>query len=85
MGGFRDDVGIPHVRVVHWNLRIQGKWMHEQEDIFALLRMAERGNLKLGKSAGMMTVGAFSLEEWEKAFDVAAERAGMGESVVITP
>ena len=63
MGGFRDDTGIPHVRVMHWNLRIQGKWMHEQEDIFALLRMVERVNLKLGKSAGMMTVGALSLEE----------------------
>ena len=63
MGGFRDDMGIPHVRVMHWNLRIQGKWMHEQEDIFALLRMVERVNLKLGKSAGMMTVGALSLEE----------------------
>lgn len=85
MGGIRDDVGIPHVRVMHWNLRIQGKWMYEREGIFAPLKMVERGNLKLGKSAGMMTIGTFSLEEWEKAFDVAAERAGMGESVVIAP
>ena len=53
--------------------------------IFLLCLGWLRGNLKLGKSAGMMTVEAFSLEEWEKVFDVAAERAGMGESVVITP
>lgn len=59
--------------------------MYEREDIFAPLKMVERGSLKLGKSTGMMTVGTFPLEEWEKAFDVAAERAGMGESVVITP
>ena len=59
--------------------------MYEREDIFALLKMVERGNPKLGKSAGVMTVGAFSLEGWEKAFDVAAERARMGESAVITP
>ncbi|OCL02288.1 GroES-like protein [Glonium stellatum] len=85
MGGIRDDVSIPHSTVMHGNLRIQGKWMYEREDIFALLKLVQRGNLKLTEGAGMVTVGAFPLEEWEKAFDLAAQKAGMGEMVLIMP
>ena len=37
--------------------------MYKQEDIFALLKIVKKRNLKLGKSGGIITIGDFLLEE----------------------
>ena len=85
MGGIREDISISHHVVMHNNLQLRGKWMYERDDIGALIKMIEIGALKLGEKAGVKAVGKFTLEEWEKAFDVAAENPGMGLVVVIAP
>ena len=85
MGGIMDDVPIPHSMVMHRNLTLKGKWMFEREDIKGMIKLVENGVLKLGKGAGLRTVGKFELEDWDKAFTAAEENAGMGESTVITP
>lgn len=85
MGGIQEDLAIPHVAVVHRNLQLRGKWMYEREDIRSLIRMVEVGVLKLGERGGVKVVGKFGLEDWEQAFDMAAENAGMGLQTLITP
>lgn len=85
MGGLMGDVAIPHAAVMFRDLTIKGKWMYEREDIYRLIRMVESGVLKLGKGAGIQTINRFPLNEWQQAFDAAAERGGPWEKVAIIP
>lgn len=79
------DIPIPHVMIVHRNMRLYGKWMYERSDIPDLFKLIEHGMLKLGEASGIEQPRTFRLEEWEEAFDVAAEESGFGKAVVITP
>ncbi|PWY66494.1 GroES-like protein [Aspergillus sclerotioniger CBS 115572] len=85
MGGQTGDQAIPPQAVMHRNLTIRGQWMYGRQEVLHLIRMVESGALKLGRDAGSRTVGSFPLEQWQQAFDLAAERAGPGERVVLTP
>ena len=79
-----NDVPLPHFMVKHRNLTLKGKWMFEREDIKGMIKVVEKGVLKLGKSAGLRTVDGFVLEDWDEAFTAAEKNAGMGESTIIT-
>lgn len=85
MGGIRGDVAIPHSAVMHRDLSIRGKWMYDRQQVVDLIKMIETGMLKLDKGDGHRSVRTFKLEEWNEAFDVAAENAGMGVKAVIIP
>lgn len=83
MGGQREDVSIPHVFVMHFNLKLQGKWMYERQDVRDLMRLIETGGLRLGKGTAMSSADskAFKLHDWQQAFDYAADaplRIGVG-------
>ena len=83
MGGIREDFGIPHSVVMHWNLTIKGKWMYEKSDIKGLLKLVSSKKLVLGAKAGK-TIRDFGLEEWDEAFS-AAEKGGLSDIVVLKP
>lgn len=85
MGGGLGDMAIPASPLVRRNLMIQGKWMYERNDILKMIQMVESGVLKLGREGGCQTVGRFAMENWQEAFDMAAENAGPGERVSIIP
>lgn len=85
MGGFRADVPIPHVFVMHFDIVIQGKWMYERRDVVELIKLIERGLLVLGAGGGWEVVEEFSLDEWAESWDLAKERNIVGEMVVIKP
>ena len=78
MGGQQQDVKIPYVRIMHWNLQLKGKWMYERSDVDELIKMVETGILKLQDGEGMKCKGIFGLDEWEKASDVAEKELGKG-------
>ena len=79
------DVSFPYWHMVHKNLTLKGKWMFEREDIKRMIKMVEKGMMKVGESEGMKIVGKFGLEDWDKAFTAAEKNAGMGEMALITP
>ncbi|MCJ1330134.1 hypothetical protein MMC10_006816 [Thelotrema lepadinum] len=83
MGGMHGDLSIPFRAVMHKNLTLKGKWMYEREDIAGFMRLIHSGLLKLGPKAGNEIVGKFGLEGWKEAFDLAAEKAQMGQMVVM--
>ncbi|MCJ1399487.1 hypothetical protein MMC11_002689 [Xylographa trunciseda] len=85
MGGIMGDVAIPHSAIMHRNLTLKGCWMYTREDLGAMAKLVERGVLKLGPGAGVKVVGQFGLGEWAKAFDTAAENAGVGLQTIIKP
>ena len=47
------------------------------------VKMLERGMFLKGKD--FVDVKSYGLEDWDEAFDVAAEYTGMGKLVAITP
>ncbi|KAK3643207.1 hypothetical protein LTR56_010354 [Elasticomyces elasticus] len=85
MGGYTENISIPHRVVMRKNLRLQGKWMCERSDIADLFKMIETGVLKLGAKGGVEVVGEYPLEQWKEAWDAAAENASVGRYVVIKP
>lgn len=85
MGGYMEDIPIPHAIVMHKNLCLRGKWMFERSDIVDLLKLVNIGIIKLGKVGGTRIVDQFPLERWKEAFDAAAENTGFGETVLINP
>lgn len=84
MGGIRDDIALPHSRIMHWNMRIEGKWMFEPQDVKDLVRLIEFGTLQMNVSAGKNGEGhsgmkRFVLGDWKEALDWAAEHTGIGQ------
>lgn len=85
MGGIGGNIEIPYIMVMFKNLKIQGKFMYERKDVEALIRMLEAGNLKLGKDAGVKSIGPYGLADIEKAMDEAARWSGWGNTVILMP
>jgi hypothetical protein len=82
MGGIMEDIALPHLRIMHWDLQIRGKWMYEPRDVGGLIGLVQSGLLPLDY---VQVVGTFGLDEWKEAWDVAYENAGMGQITVIVP
>ena len=85
MGGITNDIPISNLMLVAKNLTIRGQFMYEREDVRGLIKLAESGLLKLGKSAGGDVVARFPLQEWETALDVAEKNSGAGKLVLFAP
>lgn len=76
------DVAIPHGWIMHRNMRLYGKWMYEREDISDFFKMVENGLMDLGVQK---VVGKYPLEKYKEAWDHAAEKSALGETVIMTP
>lgn len=84
MGGIPDDIGIPYWHITHNGLTIKGTFMNTIQQAKDLIKLIERGVLKIGSRAGMEVTGKYKLEDWEQAFRAAAE-GGPGKSVQFIP
>ena len=85
MGGFMEDVALPHHKIMHSSIELKGTWMSTREQNLRLIRMVEQGILSLGAEQGWSLKGKFALEDWEQAFACARDNAGPGEFVVMSP
>ena len=60
--------------------------MYDREMVVRLIKMIEKGNLRLGeKWAGVKTVGKFGLEQIEEALEMAKNEASWGRQVILMP
>jgi NADPH:quinone reductase-like Zn-dependent oxidoreductase len=90
MGGLKDDVALPHLVVMHFDLTIKGKWMYEREDVTSFIKLVESGTVRLHndkrgwKMYGSQCTKKYRLEDWADAFDEAQTLSG-GGSVVFEP
>lgn len=82
MGGITGDVSIPYGLVMQRDIQLKGKWMYERSDVTALIQMVRTGILRLDK---VEVVGEFALADWEKAFEVTAKNADIGQVTVLSP
>jgi len=81
VGGLKGELTIPIKVVLQRDLMLKGKWMYSRQDLKDLIKMIEIGVLKLGGQK----VEKFSLEDWEKGFNAAAEYSGTDSGAVIVP
>ena len=84
MGGMVQDIKIPFRKIMHQNITLKGTWMYTPEQVKELVKMMESGVLKMNDGEGMKCRGAFGLEDWKEAFDLAGETGGNG-FVLIKP
>jgi D-arabinose 1-dehydrogenase-like Zn-dependent alcohol dehydrogenase len=85
--GVRDDktLPVPYMQAMFKNWTIKGSLMYERKDMERVIRLAEAGLLKLGKSAGHEIMGVYGLDQLTEAIDKAVEKAGPGCIVHIKP
>ncbi|KGO49015.1 DNA polymerase III, clamp loader complex, gamma/delta/delta subunit, C-terminal [Penicillium expansum] len=70
MGAYQD-LEIPNVFVTRCNITLKGNWMYERKDVLALIKMVEKGNLRLREEDGCYVVGEFGLDQWKEALAAA--------------
>ena len=83
MGGIHAHVPIPYFHVMFNNLQLRGKFMYERSDVLGLIKLYERGLLKLGAAGGYKSPLVFPLEDWSKAFDEAEKSGGFDPQVLM--
>lgn len=85
MGGVLDNLEIPYPLILYQELTIQGNFMYGRDAIKKLIGMVESGKLALGEKAGISLKGAFPLDQWKQAFDMAAKESSWGAQVAMAP
>ena len=76
---------LPTQTIMLYDLTIKGRWMYTKEDMRVMVNLVETGYLKLGKAGGIKTVGIFPLEQFDAAFQAAADINGPCMQAVIIP
>lgn len=82
MGGYGEDMPLPHRVIMRKNLMLKGKWMYEPSDRRDLFKMIEHGVLDLSSCE---VVGEYGLDDVTGGVDAAAEKGGPGKVVVLKP
>lgn len=85
MGGIASDIQLPYGLVMWKNLVIKGRCMYSPGTVRELVKMVESGVLVLGLNGGIEILGPYKLGEWEEAWRVASEKAGIRMICVINP
>ncbi len=86
MGGIWGAVEIDYSTVMLKNLRIQGRFMYDRDMVLQMIKMIEKGNLKLGENgAGIKTVGSYGLEDFGEALEAIKKETGWGKQIVLLP
>lgn len=85
MGFPKGEFSLPYGLVIAKNLLIKGQYMYEGEDVRGIIKLAERGLLKLGASSGVQLVDNYTLDQYEEAISKAAENQSWGFQVALRP
>ena len=78
-------VELPYPLFMFNNTIVRGRFMFERDQALQVIKMAERGNLKLGKAIGHEAFGPFGMDKVDEAMEEASEMQGRGKSVVVVP
>lgn len=80
-----DELSLPLMHMVIQNITLKGLWMYEKEDIRHMIKLLEAGYLRVGNQSGVRTVGTYSLDEFEGAFEAASQQNGPFLQTVMMP
>lgn len=73
--GAHCELSFPTVNIMLNDLNLKGKFMYRKHDAHYMISLLRKGYLRLGTSRFIETVGIFSLDKFDAAFDAAAVMA----------
>ncbi|KAA8570099.1 hypothetical protein MFRU_005g02410 [Monilinia fructicola] len=85
MGGIFGNIQINYISLMMKSLRIQGRFMYDREMVVRMIKMIEKGNLKMGGDAGVRTIGKYGLDRIDEAMEIAKNETGWGRQVLLIP
>lgn len=84
MGGITDSIAVPYWPVIFNSIRLQGRYMYSRDQVKQVIRLAEAGNLPLGKDV-MSVDGPYGLDQIEEALKAVAEGPNWGTHTILAP
>lgn len=75
------DLSLPYGLLLGKNISIRWSYMYQAEDVRGLIKLAERGLLKLGKSSGAEVLDGYTLDQHDEAITKAHEHQAWGRQV----
>jgi D-arabinose 1-dehydrogenase-like Zn-dependent alcohol dehydrogenase len=85
MGFPHREFSLNYGQMILKNITLRAQYMYERNEVADMIKLAERGLLKLGERAGIRTQGQYTLKDWEPAMKKAAEYQAWGRNVVMRP
>ena len=85
MGGIFGNIEVNYILLMMKSLRIQGRFMYGREAVVRMIKMIEKGNLKLGASGGVQIIGKFGLDQIDEAMKIAKMETAWGKQVLLVP
>lgn len=85
MMGAPKELSLPTSIMMFNDITFKGKWMYTPDDVRFVIKLAERGFVKLGQAGGIQTVAKFALEEFADGFATGAKMSGPWLQTVIVP
>jgi threonine dehydrogenase-like Zn-dependent dehydrogenase len=85
MGGTFGLISVPYGEIMFKSLVIRGKFMYERAQLQRVIKLAEQGRLKLGKTVGKKVVGPFGIDDIVEAMEAAEKNAGYASITVLRP
>ncbi|KAK9368581.1 chaperonin 10-like protein [Lipomyces kononenkoae] len=79
------EFSLPYGLMIGKNLSIRASYMYQAEDLRGLIKLAERGLLKLGESSGAEVIDGYTLEQHDEAISKADEHQAWGRQVSLQP
>lgn len=75
------DLSLPYALMIAKNISIRGSFMYQPEDVRGLIKLAERGLLKLGKGSGVDVIDGYTLDQHEEVIAKAHEHQAWGTQI----
>lgn len=85
MGMLSSDLPVSYLHFGLQNQTVRGQFMYERADVRGLIRLAEKGLLRLGAEGGYELRGKYKLDEIDECFRATAAGSEAGQYVLITP
>ncbi|KAH8666543.1 chaperonin 10-like protein [Xylariales sp. PMI_506] len=85
MGFITSDLPVSYMHLGTQNLTLRGQFMYERADVPGVIRLVEKGLLRLGAEGGYELRGKYSLDEIDECFRATESSSEAGQFVLIAP
>jgi D-arabinose 1-dehydrogenase-like Zn-dependent alcohol dehydrogenase len=85
MGPLASDMAVSYLHLGTQCLTIRGQFMYERADVRGVIRLVEKGLLRLGVEGGYELCGKYKLEDMDECFRATEASSEAGQFVLIAP
>lgn len=85
MGMVSSDLPVSYLQLGLQNQTVRGQFMYERADVRGVIRLVEKGLLRLGARGGYELRGRYKLEDIDECLRATAAACEAGQFVLITP